>query len=97
MSEALVYAFRLGDNVPVYQLTHVAVEPARRGKPLMSKEQRFQGGRMLAEIFFLRAEAIARFSKEAAPAKTSRFVPLLPEAFNALKEQRENARSADGR
>jgi hypothetical protein len=48
---------------------------------------------MLAEIFFLRVEAMARFSKEAAPAQPSRFVALSPEAFNALRERRENART----
>jgi hypothetical protein len=42
---------------------------------------------MLAEIFFLRLEAIARASKDAAPAKSSRFVPLSPGALNALRER----------
>jgi hypothetical protein len=42
---------------------------------------------MLAEIFFLQLEAIARASKEVAPAKPSRFVSLSPDALNALRER----------
>jgi hypothetical protein len=50
---------------------------------------------MLAEIFFLRLEAIARASKEAAPAKPSRFVPLSPDALHVLRERqlRDNGKN----
>jgi hypothetical protein len=50
---------------------------------------------MLAEIFLLRMEAVARASKDAASAKPSRFVPLSPDALNALRERqlRDNGKN----
>jgi hypothetical protein len=42
---------------------------------------------MLAEINFLRLEAIARASKEAAPAPPFRFVPLSTDALKMLRER----------
>ena len=50
---------------------------------------------MLAEIFFLRLEAIARASQEGPPSIRARFVPLSPDALSALKErhQRDNGKN----
>ncbi len=42
---------------------------------------------MLAEIFFLRLENMARASAAAAPAKNSRFVPFSFDALAGLRER----------
>jgi hypothetical protein len=60
---------------------------------------------MLAEIFMLRLEAAARAPKEAAPAASSRFIPLtlpgyggvlVPSSLNAPPDTADLARGATG-
>jgi hypothetical protein len=43
---------------------------------------------MLAEIFFLRLEALLRASEEAVRAETARFVPLSPLPFPTSEKSR---------
>jgi hypothetical protein len=73
------------------------LEPQGRQTALtFNKDKAFLEVVMLGEIFFLRLEAIARASKEAAPAKPPRFVPISADALNALRERhlRDNGKNA---
>jgi hypothetical protein len=66
------------------------LEPQGRQKALtFNKENAIWEVVMLAEIFFLRLEAIARASQDGTPAILSRFVPLSPDTVNALRERRQ--------